>query len=194
MELILVRHGLPEEGGDPPLTPAGVKQAERVARRLASEGVDHIVSSPMRRAIETAIPLSERVGLEIEIVEALAEADRNAPAYFVVERFRREHPDKWREFIADPLRYLGVDPLAFCNEVIGAFEQLIAQYPGQKVAVFNHALVTNAFIAHILGLDPTKPKFAAIAYCSITRIRTSRSGQRTLIAFNDTGHFAKEGN
>jgi probable phosphoglycerate mutase len=60
MELILVRHALPERQqvasgtADPPLSPVGVEQAAKVARWLTSETIDTVFSSPMRRAKETA--------------------------------------------------------------------------------------------------------------------------------------------
>ena len=67
MELILVRHGEPvritseESGGapvDPVLTDRGHAQAERLAQWLVHEHVDHIVSSPLARAHQTAAPVA----------------------------------------------------------------------------------------------------------------------------------------
>ena len=58
MELILIRHGLPvrsRENADPPLAEEGHDQARRVAGRLARERIDTVVSSTMRRALETAV-------------------------------------------------------------------------------------------------------------------------------------------
>jgi len=67
MSIFLIRHG--ETVGnasrvvqhpDNPLSPRGVAQAERLARRLAGEGIAHIVSSDFARAAGTARAL-ERV-------------------------------------------------------------------------------------------------------------------------------------
>jgi broad specificity phosphatase PhoE len=67
MSIFLIRHG--ETVGnasrvvqhpDNPLSPRGVAQAERLARRLAGEGIAHIVSSDFARAASTARAL-ERV-------------------------------------------------------------------------------------------------------------------------------------
>ena len=77
MDLLLVRHAEPvtivagevEGPADPPLTPEGVDQARRLAAWLAHEHVDVIVSSPQRRAFETAEPVSEALGLQLEVVE-----------------------------------------------------------------------------------------------------------------------------
>ena len=59
LEITLVRHGQaagkqrPGEVGSP-LTKLGLRQADRVGKRLASESFDHIYSSDMARAYETA--------------------------------------------------------------------------------------------------------------------------------------------
>src|SRR5262249_24528790 len=48
---------------DPGLTPLGREQAQRLADWLAHEKVDVILSSPKRRAQETAAPLADTLGL-----------------------------------------------------------------------------------------------------------------------------------
>ncbi len=78
MRLILVRHGesrsnahptaaaLPGEEGDR-LTEEGWRQARRVADSLAGWGVTELVTSPMRRARETASALEERLGMTARV-------------------------------------------------------------------------------------------------------------------------------
>lgn len=55
--------GLP----DPPLTADGVRQAEIAAAELARLGVRRLVSSPYRRALQTASILAARLGAAIEV-------------------------------------------------------------------------------------------------------------------------------
>ena len=77
MELLVIRHALPEaevrdDGpADPPLSPLGLRQAEATADFLAGETVDAIVTSTMRRAIETGRPLAERLDINPERREGL---------------------------------------------------------------------------------------------------------------------------
>ena len=71
---LIIRHGRPDENyalcpGDPPLDPQGMEHAVSLAEKLVNEGIDRIVSSPQRRAIDTATPLSKLLDLEIEIFE-----------------------------------------------------------------------------------------------------------------------------
>src|SRR6476620_8551626 len=53
----------------------GRKQAERLAVRLSKEPISLIVSSPLERAVETAMPLARRLGLDVQISEELSEVD-----------------------------------------------------------------------------------------------------------------------
>jgi broad specificity phosphatase PhoE len=55
--------GLP----DPPLTAAGREQAERLVDDLAAEGVIRLISSPYRRALETASIIAARLDLAISV-------------------------------------------------------------------------------------------------------------------------------
>jgi probable phosphoglycerate mutase len=68
-----IRHGEPIYEPDS-LTPLGVKQAEALAGRLAAFGLDKIYASTSNRAIMTARPTCERLGLEAELLDFANEA------------------------------------------------------------------------------------------------------------------------
>jgi probable phosphoglycerate mutase len=79
-QLFLIRHG--ETLGnasrvvqrpDNPLSPRGVAQAERLARRLAAEGVAHIVASDLARARATAECLQRITGAPLSFEPLLHE-------------------------------------------------------------------------------------------------------------------------
>jgi probable phosphoglycerate mutase len=72
MAIYLVRHG--ETAGNAervvqrpevPLSPRGIEQARRLARRLAGEGIAEILSSDLRRAVMTAEAVGEATGAPI---------------------------------------------------------------------------------------------------------------------------------
>jgi probable phosphoglycerate mutase len=66
MRLYLIRHAEPDYPRDA-LTPRGHLQAQALAARLAAAGIGPIYSSPMVRALETAHPTAERLGLEVRV-------------------------------------------------------------------------------------------------------------------------------
>jgi broad specificity phosphatase PhoE len=67
--LFLVRHAEKGDGADPPLTEAGQRRAQTLARMLAESGIGHIHSTDYVRTLETAAPVAERLGLEIRIYD-----------------------------------------------------------------------------------------------------------------------------
>lgn len=70
--IYLVRHAEPEfppyasEPPDPRLNPAGRERAEALADMLGQASIERIFSTHFRRALETAKPLADRSGVEIE--------------------------------------------------------------------------------------------------------------------------------
>jgi broad specificity phosphatase PhoE len=89
LRLLILRHGeshsnahptavaLPEQEGDR-LTERGWEQARMAARGLRELRPDSLVSSPMRRARETASALSDELGLEVavnDLIHELRESD-----------------------------------------------------------------------------------------------------------------------
>lgn len=82
--VILLRHGESEgnvnrtAGGDPPLTPQGETQAKEAAKKLKSEGITRIISSPKKRAMQTAQTVADELGIEVEIWDELHEMDFGA--------------------------------------------------------------------------------------------------------------------
>jgi probable phosphoglycerate mutase len=195
MRLILVRHGRPNEidsatPGDPSLNPDGWRQAQAVARLLAGEGITRIVASPMRRAQETAQPLAERLGLDIELNAGWAEADRGAHRYRSTETLRAEGGEAWARFLADPIRYLGAEPEAFRAGVLAALEATAAgEGRAARVAVFTHGLPVNVVLARALGLDSVTTFL--VGYGSVTRLRRREEGWG-VSSVNETAHHRSE--
>jgi 2,3-bisphosphoglycerate-dependent phosphoglycerate mutase len=72
--LYLVRHcQAAGQAPDAPLTPEGIVQAHLLADLLMPLGIDRIVSSPFRRALDSIAPLAARLSLPIERDDRLIE-------------------------------------------------------------------------------------------------------------------------
>jgi broad specificity phosphatase PhoE len=69
-----------------PLSRVGRAQADGIARRLARKPIDQIISSPFTRCLDTVEPLAKKLGLHVELSDALVESARSAPALRVVEK------------------------------------------------------------------------------------------------------------
>ena len=67
MLLYIVRHGDPIYETDT-LTERGRWQAEAVSKRMQRAGINCVYSSPMGRAVETARPTAEKLGLQFKLI------------------------------------------------------------------------------------------------------------------------------
>jgi 2,3-bisphosphoglycerate-dependent phosphoglycerate mutase len=192
VELLVIRHALPEaevrsDGpADPPLSPLGLQQAEATAEFLADEMVDAIVTSTMRRAIQTGQPLVDRLGLIPERLDGLKESDHRRSNYTPAEDMDADH-EVVREFMEDPLRMFSDGYEPFRDRVQKTFDDIVAAQRGRTVAVFCHSMVASVYIQTLLGHDDP---FALISdYCGISRIAASSTGVRTLRSVNETAHL-----
>ncbi|MFD6398734.1 histidine phosphatase family protein [Nocardia sp. NPDC060249] len=192
MQLILVRHAQPERvvgdttAADPGLTDIGKLQADRVPAALAPHDIARIVSSPQRRARDTALPTATARGLAVDVIDDLAEYDRDLPAYIPIEDAKTEFADAYARIKAGHLPDQ-IDGPAFTARVLAAVDTLVAATaPGDTVVVFAHGGVINVLLADILTLP--RPLTFPIDYCSITRILYSRTGTRTAATINENAH------
>ena len=193
MEITLIRHGLPvrtekTDGtpADPPLCPEGRDQAERMAAWLAEAEIDALYASPMRRAQETAAPLSKRLGLTIELEPGVVEYDSEADYYIPMEELKRTDYARWKDFVTRGYGD-GVDMQAFHRTVVASIEGLIDKNAGRRIAVVCHGGVINAWAAQVLGLEPRL--FFDPRYTSINRFMAARSGERSVVSLNETAHL-----
>jgi 8-oxo-dGTP diphosphatase len=110
--LYLVRHAKAGDREDwqgddrlRPLSKPGHRQAEALVDVFKDLPVDHIVSSPYLRCVQTVEPLAAQRGLRIETTDALAEGAGIRPAFELMKRFHDQsvvlctHGDVVQEFV-----------------------------------------------------------------------------------------------
>jgi len=161
--LLLVRHGeaaANAEGRllgrtDSPLTGRGRLQVAALAGSLPS-GVVRVVSSPLRRAVESATGLV--TGLPIEIDERWIEIDYGAHEGMALAAVP---PEVWVRWRTDPdyapeggesLTALGARVRRACDELLGD-PAADARQPGRHVVVVSHVSPIKAAVAWALGTD-----------------------------------------
>ncbi len=196
MELMLIRHGLPEKiisdngaPADPPLSPKGHEQASLMARWLADEHLDQIYTSPMKRAAQTSMPLSSDKKIEAEVRDGVAEYDQHADHYIPVEELKELDYDRWLKLMRGEMD--DIDFPAFCSNVINTLEDIISSNRGKRVAVVCHGGVINVFAAHVIGFEPRM--FFNPNYTSINRFRAASSGEKSVVTLNEHAHLAPLG-
>ncbi len=197
MEIILVRHALPvrielETGiADPELSVEGHEQSNKMAAYLASENINAVYASPLRRARETAQPLIEKLGIQFEICEGVAEFDRNSNEYIPIEELRATNDPRWQKMMQGEWDETADSPEVFRDRVISSINELIERHPGEKVAVVCHGGVINQYLAYVLGID-TQMGFFYPQYTSIHRVAASRAGAKSIVSINEASHLRQK--
>jgi probable phosphoglycerate mutase len=194
MEFLLVRHGEPittvSESGpaDPELTERGRWQADCLGDWLQHEAIDHVVTSSKRRAIETAAPLVDRLGLEPEVIDDLVEIDRNSTVYapppVLAERFPEYHAAMSRgEF-----EKIGWDSYeVFQERVTRAWQDLVEHPRGERVVVACHGGTIGVILTHVMGVS-SHALFDATPFASISRLVVVEDTVRVR-SLHEVAHF-----
>jgi probable phosphoglycerate mutase len=196
MELLLIRHAEPvriasgdvDGPADPGLTERGASQAQRLAAWLAAEPIDGVVTSPLRRARETAAPLAAALGIEPVVAAGVSEYDADSDEYIPIEELRAAKDDRWFATIEGRWDNAGdVNPVEFQETVVLAIDAIAAGAPGARIAVICHGGVINVYLAHVLGL--ATPLWFHPEYTSTSRVLVSRGGQRSVSSVNELAHL-----
>jgi len=146
MNIYLIRHGQAsatwQEADDPGLSVLGHQQAQITAKQLATrlEPDTRLISSPLRRARETAVPLENTLNSEVSVNQAFREipapvprAQRQAWLKSIAHQTWDEQHlmvRKWRQSMLNELRKI--------------------QRP---TVVFTHFMVLNAIVAALTAED-----------------------------------------
>lgn len=200
-EILLVRHGqsqpavegqpfdLVDGHGDPALSPEGREQATRVCARLASEGVEAIYVSKLRRTSETGAGLAAVLGLPLVVDPDLHEVflgDWEGGLFR--QRVADGDPIAVRMFAEERWDVIpNAEPAeAFAARARRAVMRIAAAHPDQRVAAFAHGGIIGQILAQATGARPLA--LSASDNASISHLVVS-GDHWMLRRFNDTAHL-----
>lgn len=119
---------------DIPLSSEGKIQAEMMAEDERLGDINVIISSPLLRAVQTAEPLSEKLGVGITTDPRLTE--QNYGIYEGMDRNTKEYLENKGNFA---FRYPGGESmLRLCHRVYGFLEDVKKKYRGKTVLLITH--------------------------------------------------------
>lgn len=164
--LVLVRHGSTAatgrklfsgglSGADPSLSDEGRAQVRATADWLAAlaDSVDALVTSPVRRAVETAQVLGERWGRRPVEEPGLAEMDFGSWEGLTFAEVRQRQPAQLDAWLGDPTAPAGGGE-SFAHlaaRVREARDRLLAAHRGRTVVVVAHVTPIKVLVADALG-------------------------------------------
>jgi len=164
--ILLVRH--PEMEGaesgryfgrtDVPLTSRGLRQAEALARALASERVGLVYSSPLRRAQAAALLVARRHKAEVRLASGLREIDFGEWEGWTLEEMRRADAGLFEAWLrlAPGFAFPGGESLeGFRRRVLEEYWRIleaISSADDSSCVIIAHGGVNKVILADILGL------------------------------------------
>ncbi|HVM34986.1 MAG TPA: histidine phosphatase family protein [Actinomycetota bacterium] len=159
--VFLVRHGETEwnrtkraQGhADIAMNTDGHRQAAHAAASLAHLEVAAVYSSDLGRAVDTARPIAEAHGLEVEIEPDLREIDQGEWEGLTVEEIRERWPELWgpaRHYSARPG---GESPQQVRARATRALARIVEGHGDQAVVLVSHGGTIRWITAEALGYD-----------------------------------------
>jgi glucosyl-3-phosphoglycerate phosphatase len=138
---------------DPPLDDVGKQQATAGARLLAGFAPTAIASSDLCRAVQTARPLAELLGLSVALDPRLRERSLGAWEGLTRDEVVRRHPEEYAHWLAGrEVHQDGGESRAELTERVTA--ALAATEDGTVVLV-THSATAMALTGRLLGLPVT---------------------------------------
>lgn len=200
-ELLLVRHGQSEDAvegvpfaraaghADPPLSEIGRSQADQVCARLATEHVDAIYVTTLRRTVETAAPLVTRLGIAPGVEHDLREIYLGEWEGWVFEQKFVDRDPLALQMVREQRWDLapGCEPIdGFARRVRTGIERIATRHPDQRVVVVVHGGVIGEVLAQASGSEPWA--FVGADNASLSHLVVTQS-RWVIRRFNDTTHL-----
>jgi len=177
---------------DVTLTDVGVQQAAAAAKRLASAGLDVIVTSPLLRAVQTAQEVTAVTGAAVVTDDGFRETDFGAWEGLTFTEVRERWPAELAAWLADPeAAPPGGESFAdVSTRVTAALHRVLADREGQRVLVVSHVTPIKTLVAAAL-LAPSAALFRMhLDVAALSEINWYADGPAVLRSFNDTSHLS----
>ena len=164
-QVLLLRHGSTVHShdgrfsgrNDLPLDDAGRREAGAIAEHIARLGpIDAVVSSPLRRAHETAQVLVDRVGGAVEIHDDLTETEFGEWEGLTIDEAHTKSP----ELLAEWLRRSDVPPPngesfeQVEERAVRARDDILTNRRGQRVVLVSHVTPIKILLRLALAAPP----------------------------------------
>jgi probable phosphoglycerate mutase len=161
-------HGAESDIG---LSDWGQRQALLLARDLKDKGARALYSSPMRRAVATAVPIGEACRLTPIIVPSFHERRIGTLSGLSRDEGWQIYAESKQRWIAGDLDYTHPGGESFADirrRVLPVFEGLVRHHPHETIIVIAHGVVIRVLLTSLLSdLQPADFDRVAIDFASI---------------------------
>jgi ribonuclease H / adenosylcobalamin/alpha-ribazole phosphatase len=177
---------------DAPLTEVGVQQAAAAAKRLASAGLGVIVTSPLRRTVQTAQAVAAVTGAAVVTDDGFRETDFGAWEGLTFAEVRERWPAEISAWLADPeVAPPGGESFTDVSaRVTAALDRVLAARAGQTVLIVSHVTPIKMLVTAALLAPPAALYRMHLDVAALCEIDWYADGPAVLRSFNDTSHLS----
>ncbi|WP_290713124.1 MULTISPECIES: histidine phosphatase family protein [Gordonia] len=197
--LVLLRHGQTALSvdrrysgrDDVALTEIGIDQAARAAGRLANWPIAAIVTSPLRRARQSAAPLAAATGLPVTVDEGLIETDFGQWEGLTFTEASQRDPELHRAWLRDAtVEPPGGESFAAAERRIAdARAAIVADHPGQVVVLVTHVTPIKSMLRVAMHVGPELLYGLHLDLASVSVVEFFGDGGSVGRLVNDTSHL-----
>ncbi len=180
--------------GDQPLTELGRAQAAAAAARLASAGARAVVTSPVRRARETAELVARAAGVELAIEPGLRETDFGDWEGYTFGEVQQKWPRELTAWLADTAVAppFGESFDATATRVRQARDRVLATYGGQRLVLVSHVTPIKTLLRFALDAPPSALYRMHLDLACLSEVDWYSDGPAVVRSLNDTHHLTNE--
>src|SRR3972149_2472497 len=180
----LIRHAETEDNvngvfqgwRDADLNEKGVRQAEKLAKKLRAMRIDAVYSSDLKRAYQTALPLAQALKLDTRRTKDMREHGLGEMEGWKWGELQGEQKQVWDGFVKarqekelDWRGHEGETMSEFYKRIRKFFKHVTQHNTGQHIAVFTHSGTKNR-ILEVLGLRNLTDNFISFGNTAITTL------------------------
>jgi broad specificity phosphatase PhoE/ribonuclease HI len=177
--------------GDQALTETGRAQAAAAAERLRTAGASVVVSSPVRRARETAELVAAAAGLDLVLEDGFRETDFGDWEGYTFGEVKAKWPLELDAWLADtsvaPPYGESFDETA--ARVAAARDRVIRDHPGRTVVVVSHVTPIKTLLRLALEAPPSALYRMHLDLACLSEVQWFADGPTVVRSLNDTGHL-----
>ncbi len=157
MAILMIRHGQtdwnlekrPQGKADIPLNETGIKQAIEISQKLKDEKIDIIVSSPLKRAKQTAEIINTEIQCPILYEEGISERDMGE---FEGKRIEESNLEAFWNYEKNEKYEKAENIQDFFQRVYQTLDDIIGQYPEKNVLIVSHGGVSVPVYCYFNGI------------------------------------------
>lgn len=190
--LYLVRHGenkanitkeFSHKQVDYPLTDKGRLQAQQTADYFLDRGIDEVYSSPLKRALETAEIIAQRLGHDVIVEENFREINvgdlEGRPPTPENWALHDQVLEAWYQGNLEARFPGGEDFLTLRHRLRAGFQRVVDGKTDYNIVVAGHGGLFRATVYDLCtNIDPDKLRDRLLHNCSITEILAGRYDSR----------------